>query len=75
MRWTTVPRPYGLDDAHDFLAKIEREWAAPDGLRHWAVTDAADPQARYLGTVDLRPRGGGAAETGFGLHPQGRGRG
>ena len=31
--------------------------------------------ARYLGTVDLRPRGGGAAETGFGLHPEGRGSG
>ena len=75
MRWTTVPRPYDLDDARDFLAKIEREWGTPGGLRHWAVTDAADPSARYLGTVDLRPRGGGAAETGFGLHPQGRGSG
>ena len=75
MRWTTVPRPYDLDDARDFLAKIEREWGTPGGLRHWAVTDAADPSARYLGTVDLRPRGGGAAETGFGLHPQGRGLG
>ena len=73
MRWTTVPRPYDLDDARDFLAKIEREWATPGGLRHWAITDAADPSSRYLGTVDLRPRGGGAAETGFGLHPHGRG--
>ena len=43
MRWTTVPRPYDLDDARDFLAKIEREWGTPGGLRHWAVTDAADP--------------------------------
>ncbi len=75
LRWTTVPRPYGLDDAHEFLAKIEQEWAAPDGRRHWAVTDAADPQGRFLGTVDLRPLGGGAADTGFGLHPDGRGQG
>ena len=45
MRWTTVPRPYDLDDARDFLAKIEREWGTPGGLRHWAITDAADPSA------------------------------
>ena len=31
MRWTTVPRPYDLDDARDFLAKIEREWGSPGG--------------------------------------------
>ncbi len=49
MRWTTVPRPYGLDDAHDFLAKIEREWGTPDGRRHWAVTDAADPRGPLPG--------------------------
>ena len=33
------------------------------------------PTAHYLGTIDLRPRGGGVAEVGFGLHPQGRGSG
>ena len=75
MRWTTVPRPYGMDDAHAFLAKVEHDWGTPDGVRHWAVTDAADAEGRFLGTVDLRPRGGGAAETGFGLHPSGRGQG
>ncbi len=41
----------------------------------WAVTDAADPRGAYLGTIDLRPGGGGVAETGFGLHPDGRGSG
>ncbi len=75
MRWTTVPRPYGLDDAREFLATIESAWNSPDGLRYWAVTDASDPQGRYLGTIDLRPRGGGVGEVGFGLHPQGRGSG
>ncbi|GAA4408519.1 hypothetical protein GCM10023168_26050 [Fodinibacter luteus] len=75
LRWTTVPRPYGLDEAHAFLKLIEDGWSADDGVRYWAVTDADDPDSRYVGTVDLRPRGGGAAETGFGLHPEGRGQG
>lgn len=75
LRWTTVPRPYGLDEAREFLALIQREWSEAGGVRYWAVTDAEDPQGLYRGTVDLRPRGGGAAETGFGLHPDARGSG
>lgn len=75
LRWTTVPRPYGLDQAREFLALIEREWSDAGGVRYWAITDAEDPQGLYRGTVDLRPRGGGAAETGFGLHPDARGSG
>src|SRR5215203_2704756 len=70
-RWTTVPRPYGLADAREFLARIEQEWSGPGGMRYWAVTDADDEQGRYLGTIDLRPKGGGVAEVGFGLHPAG----
>lgn len=75
LRWTTVPRPYSPGEARAYLALIERQWSDPDGERFWVVTDATDPEGAYLGTVDLRPRGGGAAETGFGLHPEGRGRG
>ncbi|HET6966998.1 MAG TPA: GNAT family N-acetyltransferase [Ornithinibacter sp.] len=75
MRWTTVPRPYGLDQAREFLELIEREWSETGGMRFWAITDAEDPEGLYRGTVDLRPRGGGAAETGFGLHPDARGSG
>ena len=75
LRWTTVPRPYGLDEARHFLQLIEQGWEAETGTRFWAITDAEDPEGRYLGTVDIRPRGGGVAETGFGLHPDGRGRG
>jgi RimJ/RimL family protein N-acetyltransferase len=75
MRWTTVPRPYGIEEARDFLAEIERDWSAPAGVRRWAVTDAEDVTGRYLGTIDLRPRGGGVAEVGFALHPQARGSG
>ncbi|MBM6404396.1 GNAT family N-acetyltransferase [Phycicoccus sp. CSK15P-2] len=75
-RWTTVPRPYGVEDGRSFLAFVEGAWNDPDGPRYWAVTDAADPEQRYLGTVDLRPGpGGDAAETGYGLHPEGRGNG
>lgn len=75
LRWTTVPRPYSPAEARDFLAVIERSWEDEGGHRFWAVTDATDPEGRFLGTIDLRPLGGGAAETGFGLHPEGRGRG
>ena len=75
LRWTTVPRPYHPGEGRAYLELIERQWLDPDGERFWAVTDADDPDGTYLGTIDLRPRAGGAAETGFGLHPEGRGRG
>lgn len=76
VRWTTVPRPYSEDDGREWLAAIEAAWNDPDGVRYWAVTDARDESERFLGTIDLRPRHGGeVAETGFGLHPDGRGRG
>lgn len=75
MRWTTVPRPYGLADAASFRDLIEREWNTPGAQRHWVITDAQDPDGRYLGTIDLRAGKSGMAEVGFGLHPEGRGRG
>ena len=75
MRWTAVPRPYDEQQGREFLALIEAAWNDPQGVRYWAVTDARDPEAPYLGTIDLRPMGGGVASTGFGLHPGGRGQG
>ena len=75
LRWTTVPRPYGLPDAEDFLAHIEAGWNNPEGDRLWAVSDANDPDHLFLGTIDVRPRAPGTAEVGFGLHPDARGRG
>ncbi|MGL5864598.1 MAG: GNAT family N-acetyltransferase [Dermatophilaceae bacterium] len=75
-RWTSVPRPYDLADAHDFLGVIRHGWDAGDcGKRCWAVTDASDPTGRYLGTIELRPRAARTAEAGFALHPDARGRG
>ena len=75
LRWTSVKRPYRLEDAQEFLGLIEEGWQAEEGTRHWAVTDAGDGEQQYLGTIDVRPRRGGAAETGFGLHPDARGLG
>ena len=76
MRWTTVPRPYGLDDARDFLAEIERELVAPPtacgaGRSRMPRT----PRARYLGTIDLRPRRRRRRRDGVRPAPEGRGRG
>lgn len=75
LRWTTVPRPYHPGEGRAFLALIEKAWLDDDGHRFWAVTDADDPEGTFMGTIDLRPLGGGAAEVGYGLHPEGRGRG
>lgn len=79
VRWTTVPQPYGLDAARDFLALHERGWAEADGTRHWAIELLPHDGAAglpFAGIVDLRPGAkGGAWETGFVLHPAARGRG
>ncbi len=73
VRWTTVPRPYGREHAEGFLDIIAAAHAA-GGHRYWALEDAERP-GDFMGTIDLRPGDGGRAEIGFGLHPQGRGRG
>ena len=73
--WTTVPRPYDEANAREWLAAIEASWNDPEGIRHWALTPADDPD-RYLGTVDLRPQSSrDVAKIGFGLHPEARGQG
>lgn len=77
LRWTTVPRPYDANAAQAFLAMTRQEWAVPDRGRWWAIEwlDHPDGAPEFAGTIDLRPRGGGSAEVGFGLHPQARGHG
>lgn len=76
VRWTTVPRPYAEADADRFLSLAEAGWNDEGGDRLWALEDATDPGRGYLGTVDLRPRLGGAvAELGYLLHPDARGQG
>ena len=78
MRWS--PRSRGrtaIADAQSFLDRIEAGWSDEGGVRHWAVTGAADPDRTYLGTIDLRPApaAGPVAEVGFALHPEARGHG
>ncbi len=77
LEFTTVPRPYRLADAEQFLDLVRTGWTEDGGRRHWAVTRADDPRASFLGTIDLRadPAVRGVAEVGFGLHPEGRGQG
>lgn len=72
--WTTVPRDYTRAMAISWLDDIGAGWTA-GGDRLWAIEEVSDTDHRFLGTIDLRPRGAGRAEIGFGLHPEGRGRG
>ena len=74
VRWTSVPRPYGPEQARAFISAAARGWAQ-GGNRVWAV-EVLDPltgRPRFAGSIDYRPDGAGAAELGFGLHPAVRG--
>lgn len=77
LAFTTVPRPYDEAHARGFLTTIRTEWegqAAEDRGWYWAIEDVAHPGV-YRGGIHLRRDGLGAAEIGYGLAPQGRGRG
>jgi RimJ/RimL family protein N-acetyltransferase len=77
LRWTTVPRGYTLEMAHEWVGEIAKSWDT-GGDRLWAIEEVPAGDAAggaFLGTIDLRPRGAGRAEIGYGLHPEGRGRG
>ncbi|NLX00726.1 MAG: GNAT family N-acetyltransferase, partial [Actinomycetales bacterium] len=43
VRWTTVPVPYGPEDARSFLELVARGWEQPGGPRVWAIAAADDP--------------------------------
>ncbi len=80
VEWTTVPQPYDLDEARDFLALHATGWAEARGTKHWAIEllpRAGRPGAPFAGIIDLRPgrRPGEAWETGYSLHPGARGGG
>lgn len=74
--WTTIPVPYGREDAVRFVREMvvggwrdDVEWA-------FAVEAAdGDGRARFAGTVSLRDEGEGRAELAYGSHPWARGRG
>lgn len=79
VRWTQVPRGYTAEMGREWIADIAKSWDG-GGDQYWAIeevgdTNSSDEQGQFLGSIDLRPRAAGRAEIGFGLHPEGRGRG
>lgn len=72
--WTTAPRDYTAAMATSWLDEIGKAWRE-GGDKVWAIEEADDDEHRFLGSIDLRPRRAGRAEIGYGLHPEGRGRG
>ncbi len=72
MRWLPLPRPYGLEQADDYLGGVRAGWEDPDGRREWAISDA---DGRYLGSIGVFDRSAVACELGFMLHPDARGHG
>ncbi|MEH1054589.1 GNAT family N-acetyltransferase [Micromonospora sp. CPCC 206171] len=73
VRWTTVPHPYRREDAEGFLRDfVDAAWARGTG----AYYTVADPDDRYVASVDLRvgpdPLVG---NVGFMTAPHARGRG
>lgn len=71
-RWTTIPVPYERRHAEEYLGQVAEGWC--DGTMYaFAIADAATDE--FLGTIDVRPDGVGAAMVGFGLRPSARGKG
>ncbi|MEH1165558.1 GNAT family N-acetyltransferase [Micromonospora sp. CPCC 205539] len=71
-RWTTVPTPYERADAQWYLGFSQGAWARGDA----ACCVIADPDDRYVGSVDLRlsPADPLVADVGFMTAPAARGR-
>ncbi|EAP97579.1 acetyltransferase [Janibacter sp. HTCC2649] len=76
VRWTQVPRGYTVEMAREWIPAIAKGWDE-GGDQLWAIEEitVGGGDGLFLGTIDLRPRAAGRAEIGYGLHPEGRGRG
>lgn len=71
-RWTTLPSPYTHEHAKGFVEDVVRTgWETEKDLT-WAIRSPED--RLVLGMIGLSSRGDGAAEIGFWLAPQARGR-
>ncbi len=70
VRWSTVPQPYGVTDAQEFLERVRSGWQ--DGSRStWAL----EHRGEFAGLVATRPRTAGQVEISFATHPAHRGAG
>ncbi|WP_199521528.1 GNAT family N-acetyltransferase [Jiangella anatolica] len=71
-RWTTLPSPYTHEHAKRFVEDVVPSgWASEQDLT-WAIRSRED--RRVLGMIGLHARGAGAAEVGFWLAEEARGR-
>ncbi|MGB3444446.1 MAG: GNAT family N-acetyltransferase [Actinophytocola sp.] len=76
IRWTTVPVPYGREEAVGFVTEIVPSgWLTRKDLGFAIEAPHADGVRRFSGSISLRPMEGGLAEIAFGLHPGVRGHG
>lgn len=74
--WTTVPIPYSMVDAREFVEGIvPKGWREDRDYAFAVEAPDHDGTPRYAGTVSLRPEGSRRAEIAFGSHPWCRGRG
>lgn len=77
---TTIPQPYGPDQARDFLAMVRGWWTDPGELpnRLWAIeVEAGDGSSArvFAGTLHYGYTGPTTADVGYVLHPARRGHG
>jgi RimJ/RimL family protein N-acetyltransferase len=70
-QWTTVPVPYSMDDARDYmLGYIPGGWESD---KEWGFV--VEAEGRYAGNIVLRNEGDRRAEIAYGSHPWVRGTG
>ncbi|WP_020577241.1 GNAT family N-acetyltransferase [Actinopolymorpha alba] len=72
-RWTSIPVPYTRQHAEEFVETIIPAGWRDGSYLAFAIADPASDE--YLGTLDIRLKGAGGGEIGFGLRPRARGKG
>lgn len=74
-QWTTVPMPYSLDDAADFIGRRASAWEHAQDWGFAIEAPGGGGPTRFGGSISLGPKGSGIAELAFGTHPGVRGKG
>ncbi|WP_446665406.1 GNAT family N-acetyltransferase [Flexivirga sp. B27] len=67
----SLPSPYGMEQARDFLDKVRITWESGATEAAWAI----EVDGRFAGSINLHPRATGTSEIGYSAHPDARGRG